>query len=283
MINRRTLPPQGPTTITLLVVIATLAVACGVNRVFPCDTDEECLREGTRGQCVAPEGYCAFADPQCDSQLRWDPTAGNELNNQCVKNSSLVTDAGLANACGGTTTLFAPPGQGCGPCGRGAWRCDGPDRVQCIGAPTHSVSVASNGTTTATSAHIGAPSNLAIDNNETTSWFSTGPEFGGGPTLFVWTAPGEGELCIETVALVGNGNHASEMLREGFGFGAVTVQLSSTSGQILWTESISLPSTPDPTRTFVPNGLMARTITLLLSQYENQDRGGFSELVVTAF
>lgn len=71
------------------LLIAALALAgCGDKLTFPCQDDSFCVRSGQTGRCLAgPSGvtrYCAFADSGCGSNLKWDPTAGEDLAGTCT-------------------------------------------------------------------------------------------------------------------------------------------------------------------------------------------------------
>jgi hypothetical protein len=50
---------------------------------FPCDTDEQCTRDGATGVCQA-SGYCSFPDESCDSNQRYGDLAPGELAGACV-------------------------------------------------------------------------------------------------------------------------------------------------------------------------------------------------------
>src|SRR5262245_131852 len=59
-----------------------------------CTTDEECERGSEAGVCLKATmeaKYCAFATTECESRLRWDASAGDNLGGQC-----LVTNVGCA-------------------------------------------------------------------------------------------------------------------------------------------------------------------------------------------
>lgn len=64
-------------------VAATLYAACLSPSRYPCDEDSQCEREGERGVCRDP-GWCAYADGECPSGLRYSPIASDDLASTCV-------------------------------------------------------------------------------------------------------------------------------------------------------------------------------------------------------
>lgn len=57
--------------------------ACLDVGAFACERDDQCALDGRGGQC-SPEGYCAFADPACESGLRYHGSAAADLAGDCV-------------------------------------------------------------------------------------------------------------------------------------------------------------------------------------------------------
>ena len=72
--------------------LAWLASGCGVNE-FICKAATDCIdTKGLFGRCV--QSHCAYSDPNCGSQFRWDDTAGPYAN-MCVPPDALKADAGV--------------------------------------------------------------------------------------------------------------------------------------------------------------------------------------------
>src|SRR5688572_18604105 len=100
-----------------IAFLASLGVACTKRNLRPCSTSDECdYRPG--GACVlnAPTGtsWCAFADAECPSGLRWgDATVGDDLGGTCVLSSP---DAAECSGAGCSDVDAALP-------------CDSPDRL----------------------------------------------------------------------------------------------------------------------------------------------------------
>ncbi len=183
-----------------------------------------------------------------------------------------------SNTCGGTTPLDDEPGAPCGICDSGVVMCDGPDATACIGEKLISTPIGHEGTVSASTVFNGFPPAFAIDGDDTTSWFSTGPE--GQPTQFEWRAPTT--ECFTSITIVSNDNNANPDFREEYGFGQVTVQILDDSDMPVWSETRNLTGTPDPTTTVEPAGVRGEAIRLLLTGHESPDCGGFSELRVVA-
>ncbi|MFW5921088.1 MAG: hypothetical protein ACOCUS_04555 [Polyangiales bacterium] len=167
----------------------------------------------------------------------------------------------------------------------GTWACDGPDALVCEGEPTLKVPVTHEGSVSASTEYSSTfgdtfEAELSVDGDQTTSWFSSGPEPGGVPTEYIWRAPDD--ECIASVTLVGNANHDNSDFREDFGFGQVTIQVRETDGTVVFSEVHNLPGTPDPDVVEMPDA-RGREVALLFLGHEADDCGGFSELTVEAW
>ncbi|MBI2169491.1 MAG: protein kinase [Actinobacteria bacterium] len=112
--------------------------------------------------------------------------------------------------------------------------------------------------------------NLSLDGDRSTSWFSAG----GGSARFGATL--SGATNITEITVVGNGAHPQ--FPTGFGFGAVTIEVY-LNDEVTFTETVSLPGTPDPNVTVRP-GAVGNAIVLNFTGGEAPDCGGFAELEV---
>lgn len=118
---------------------------------------------------------------------------------------------------------------------------------------------------------------LALDGDPATSWMAdVGAD--GDNSLFVWSAPGQ--ATISAVTIVGNGANTDETLRTGHGFESVTVNVIDGTGNQVFTQTVSLAGSPDPTVTVTPN-VAGANVALLFTGHEASDRAGFAELEVT--
>lgn len=60
-----------------------VGLAC-VPSTFPCERNDQCLRDGVAGACVQPYGACAFPDPECASGRRFGDLARDGLGGTCT-------------------------------------------------------------------------------------------------------------------------------------------------------------------------------------------------------
>ncbi len=134
------------------------------------------------------------------------------------------------------------------------------------------------GTVFASTIFDGFPKELSVDCDTATSWFSTGPEPGGVPTIYRWT--GARDDLITTIHIISNHDHPQ--FPTNFGFGSVTVLVRDAANQIVFQqENIPLPGTPDPDIVLHPN-VVGRVVELLFSGHEADNCGGIAELQIFA-
>ena len=219
-------------------------------------------------------------------------------NNIDTPDSRPLEVSATENECGGSEVLEATPGTSCGACGLGTYACDGTDAVVCEGAPDMVTSITASGQADASTTFDGFPAPLSADGDDTTAWFSTGPEDGGKPTEYTWELPiGSDPACIHAINVKGLATHAVEFFRTGFGFGQLTIQvfeLDSVSGQNGSGEELEEPvfsanadlsneaGQSDPDVMSETEGVLGRRVKLLFSGHESDECGGFTELDVQA-
>ena len=66
------------------VACVALAAGCQVTGTYHCMTDDQCARGSSAGFCET-SGYCSFTDSTCDTQRRYDSSAGSGLDSTCVE------------------------------------------------------------------------------------------------------------------------------------------------------------------------------------------------------
>ena len=98
-----------------LYSLAALLSACatsggGSKGVVACSDDASCSA-APGGRCLKADfpgspTYCAYADPSCQTMLRWDPNAGYGLKGTCVMESS--GDLGITDGAEHLDLLLAP-------------------------------------------------------------------------------------------------------------------------------------------------------------------------------
>jgi hypothetical protein len=266
----------------LIILTAATTVACtGTSRELSCIDDTVCLRDGVQGSCLTP-GFCAFDDGDCTSGMRWDTTAGDGLADDCVSAGGDPPDAGpgFENTCGGTMTLQAEPGTDCGVCDSGTWQCSGTESVACTGELSISRTIAFEGSVVASTEFSGSfEAELSVDGDLSSSWFSSGPENNGVPSIYTWT--GTRDDCFESISISGNAQHSNSSFRTDFGFGQATILILDASDDPVFSETVQLPGTPDPDRIVMP-GVMGRKVQIEFLGHESDDCGGFSELIINA-
>ncbi len=264
-----------PLAIAIAIALAAMLGSCTTfDRQLVCTGAEQCVRDGVQGSCVEP-GHCAFEDGSCDSGLRWDETASDVFAKTCVEADEIAE----RNACGGLTVLSTGPDEFCGLCNSGMTQCAGQEAVECMGEVNLEQGITQQGSVSA-SAEFGAEfvAIKSADLDESTSWFSSGPE--ATPTAYNWVGPRND--CITHIRVVGNGGHENPTFSMGeFGFGEATVQVLNASNDVVFSEAVDLSGTPDPTIDVDPNAV-GNQVRLLFSGHENPTCGGFGELYVTA-
>lgn len=270
--------PSGQTHIlallTLPIALAAMLGSCTTfDRGLVCTDTAQCLRDGVQGSCVEP-GHCAFEDGECASGLRWDESASDAFAKLCVK----ADDIEERNACGGLTVLSTGPGEFCGLCNSGMTECSGQEAVACMGEVNLEQGITQQGSVSASAEFDNDYLAIkAADLDESTSWFSSGPE--AGPTTYTWVGPRND--CFTHIKVVGNGGHENVTFQANYGFGEATVQVLNSSDEVVFSEVVDLSGTPDPTIDVDPNAV-GNQVKLLFSGHESNDCGGFGELYVTA-
>ena len=136
------------------------------------------------------------------------------------------------------------------------------------------------GSVQASTTFSGFPASLAVDEDDGSAWFSTGPEPGGVPTTYLWT--GAQDDFIAYIDILNNAFLADRSFRTGFGFGTVTVQVLDASGAVVYEATEDLAGTPDPDVYVTPN-VVGRSVRLLFLGHESVDCGGFSELEIGVY
>jgi hypothetical protein len=146
-------------------------------------------------------------------------------------------------------------------------------------AAPQKVDVTKEGTVAVSSTFSGAFSPaLAVDGNQSTSWFSKG-DADGATSTFTWR--GATDSMITRVSVIGNSRHANAAFRTGQGFNSSTVEVLDAAGTVVFTQAFSGPGSASPNLTATPN-VVGRSIRLRLTGHENPQCGGFSELTVEA-
>jgi len=73
------------------VIVAIVVALAGCSEVQPweCEDNTDCVRDEEQGTCTM-YNYCAYPDDTCaGTMLRYDDTAGDDLEDVCVGNEEL--------------------------------------------------------------------------------------------------------------------------------------------------------------------------------------------------
>ncbi|MBV1861704.1 MAG: hypothetical protein KUG77_25010 [Nannocystaceae bacterium] len=278
-----------------------LALGCLKEPAYQCQSDDVCLYEGFTGICDLATASCAYpsldcqglssiggwvnarglcvpapnnADPASSSTgesgggitsgstsgpgtsqpTTNDPTQDAESSNAVVTGAESTGDSAQDDSSGSEQTTEGSPG------------CD-----------ELSNNITAEGTVTASTSFDPYIASDSVDSSLATSWFSTGPEGGGGPSVYSWSTVTD--RCIERIEVDDNSMHESIEFRTGYGFGSAIVRVLRDD-LVVFEETVQLPGTPDGPFTVETGGLLGSRVLIELGGHENVDCGGFSELRV---
>ncbi len=232
--------------------------------------------------------------------VEYDPVTG-ELTVTCLEGQCRVTDpqGNSTDLTDGEQSEIAGFGQAPSPAhpiepaALAEWSQEFPEAqsiVEVIQAATptnsasqpggQSIDITSEGSVDASSVYSNDyPTNLAVDGDDTTSWFSAGSQVDGNYSFFRWT--GAQDDLITSVVVLSNKNHQDPNVRTGYGFASVTVQVLDSANIAVFEQNVTLDGTPDPD-VFVQPNVVGRTVILFFYGHEAPDCGGFSELQIVA-
>lgn len=277
----RRIPARGLSAGLALGVVA----GCLSIDPFLCQTDADCVFEGNPGICVQTNQSCVYVDPTCISQ--WSTADGS-----CV------------DAPGGTVDPSAGSSEGGEGGGTGATSVEPPstetgeDTLSVDDDGTSTSGDSDPGTTTGEPQPCAGPAVdltgmgavvaestfndsfqafLSVDDDLSTSWFSSGPESEGQPTHFTWDVLQP--VCISQVLVTGNGLHSNPGFQTNFGFENVILRIYDENDDIVFQHMQLLPDTPDPPVIVNPEVEGVR-LDLEFSGHEDNSCGGFSELEI---
>ena len=122
------------------------------------------------------------------------------------------------------------------------------------------------------------PTDLAVDLDPTTSWFSIGPHTSASVIEYTWSV--DGPVDIGAVVIVGNADNATADFRNNFGFGRVDIQILQ-DGAVVTAATYGLDGTPDPdVLAEFPAGTSGDAVRMRFSKPESLDCGGAGEILV---
>lgn len=247
---------------------------------FECQRDADCVHDGLGGTCLLTQGTCVYLDPACPS------TGYSTAEGRCVLGPPPSSNDGKGSGGPGSTSSPSGPHTSEGDDSEGSTGGAPPDTGD-EGPPATTGSsscagpmddITAQGVVEASSVYNDDfHAYLAVDSNYGSSWFSSGPEPGGLPSLFTWTVLEP--HCISEIHFTGNGLHQNPAYREDFGFGSMVVRVYDGSDTLLFQQMLALPGTPDPPVVAYPD-VEGVKVELELFDHESNDCGGFSELEI---
>lgn len=276
-----------------------LAGGCLEEPPFRCQTDEVCFLQGFSGTCDLATATCVYPSADCrginsvdgyvDGRGNCVPAPNNNVGpgptttspTTTGSESSGTTDDPTTSPPSTTdptddTTTTDTPIQGGSSSGEFDESSTGPDTTTGDGCQ-EMVDITDQGTVTATTVFNGFPAADAVDGAANTSWFSTGPEGDGGPSVFGWNTVTD--RCINRIEVDDNSAHSNPDFQTGYGFGSVVVRVVQDEA-VVFEDTVQLPGTPDGPFTVDTGGVIGSRVLLELNAHENEDCGGFSELRV---
>lgn len=265
---------------------------------FRCQSDEVCFLEGFAGTCDLATSSCVYPSADCrginsvegyvngkglcvpaptnnvgpSSTTASSSTTGDESSGTTATPTTASTTNDSADE-SSTTNMQVDDGSSSGSAGESSSGTATTGAQDC----QESLDITGEGSVTATTVFNGFPATNSVDGLITTSWFSTGPEGDGGPSVYGWNAAAD--RCITRIEVDDNSAHSNPDFRTGYGFGSVVVRVVQGE-RVVFEETVQLPGTPDGPFAVDTGGVIGSRVLLELNAHENTECGGFSELRV---
>ncbi len=270
---------------------------------FTCQSNAVCFVEGVSGECDVATNRCVYPTADC-------PTLYRDGEGNCVSapttegGSSMSSTAGTASA---TTSDASTTASSNSDSDSNATTDDSSEDTRDTADETTSTdptidpttdpttsddesssgvadcstlldNITSEGVVNASTVFNGYPPVEAVDGDLSSSWFSTGPEGGGAPSVYTWTSGVD--RCISRIFIADNAANANPDFQSGFGFDRATVRVVALNNDTKYEETFELPGTPDGDITADTEGVIGNRIIIELYDHENSSCGGFAELQV---
>ncbi|MGH1345818.1 MAG: hypothetical protein ACRBN8_29915 [Nannocystales bacterium] len=280
-----------------------LALGCLEEPAYQCQSNEACFYKGFAGVCDIATASCAYQSVDCQglsSIEGWVNASGLCVpapNN--AEPSTTTGDSGGGVGSGSTSSATMSQSTTANPTDptedeesssavvTGAESSGDPtqsessDSMETSGGADEcdglSDNITDQGMVTASTEFNGYPAPDSVDGSLSTSWFSTGPEGGGGPSVYSWSTVTD--RCINRIEVDDNSGHSDEGFRSGYGFATATVRVLQDD-LVVFEETVQLPGTPDGPFAVDTGGLLGSRVLIELGGHENEACGGFSELRV---
>ena len=270
------------------------ALGCLDEPPFVCESDAVCVLQGVQGTCDPATSRCVYRSVDCaglESSEGWVDGNGN-----CVpapsssvgpSPTSSTTDPSGANGTttapgtsttdDSTTSTTTPVDDESSSEGAAEESSSSDGMTSGEGCTTAPADITDQGTVMASSTFSGYSVMESVDGLLSTSWFSAGPEGGGGPSIYAWNTVTD--RCIERIEVDDNSMHDIEEFQTGYGFGSATVRIVQDD-LVVFEQLVELPGSPDGPFTIDTGGIVGSRVLLELGGHENAECGGFSELRV---
>jgi len=277
-----------------------LALGCLEEPAYQCQSNDACFYKGFAGVCDVATASCAYQSVDCQglsSIEGWVNARGLCVpapNN--AEPSSTTGDSGGGITSGSTSSVETSQPTTADPTDDGESTNGLITGAESSGSSVESESSGSDPTSGGSDGCEGLMDNLtdqgtvtastefgeyvagrSVDGSLSTSWFSTGPEGNGAPSVYSWSTVTD--RCINRIEVDDNSVHDTNEFRTGYGFATAVVRVLQDD-LVVFEETVQLPGTPDGPFTVETGGLLGSRVLLELGGHENEDCGGFSELRV---
>ena len=278
------------------LLLAALA-GCLEEPQFRCRTDGQCFLQGYAGTCDIASASCVYPSADCqginsvegfvDGQGNCVPapnaTGGTAPSSTTSGGASsettapATTDPVSTDPTDDSTSSGSEPPESSSTGGEASSMTDDATTGG-RGCSGQTQDLTAQGTVTASSTfNANFEKELSVDGRLDTSWFSQGPEGGGGPSVYSWSTVTD--RCIARIEVDDNSQHAQPSFRTGFGFESATVRVLQ-GNTVVFEETVLLPGTPDGAFAVDTGGVEGSRVILELSGHEDPTCGGFSEVRV---
>ncbi len=277
-----------------------LALGCLEEPAYQCQSNDACFYKGFAGVCDLATASCAYQSVDCQGLSSIEgwvnarglcvPAPNNAEPSSTTGDSGGGVTSGSTSSVGTSQPTTADPTDDAETSNgivTGAESSSGPVESESSSSGQTSGSsdgceglmqnVTDQGTVTASTEFNGYPAGDSVDGSLATSWFSTGPEGGGGPSVYSWSTVTD--RCINRIEVDDNAGNSNNDFRTGYGFASAVVRVLQDD-LVVFEETVQLPGTPDGPFAVETGGLLGSRVLIELVGHENESCGGFSELRV---
>lgn len=288
-----------------LLPLALALVGCLEEPAYQCQSDDACFYSGFAGICNLATASCAYQSVDCQglssiegwvnarglcvpapnnsepSSTTGDSGGGVTFGSTSSVGTSQQTTATTAvdpTEDAETTNGIVTGAESTGDSAEGESSGSEPTTGsfgECDGLTDN---LTGEGTVTASTTFNGDfPATASVDGLLSTSWFSSGPEGGGGPSVYGWSTVTD--RCINRIEVDDNSMHSNGSFQDEYGFNSAVIRVLRDD-IVVFEETVQLGASPDGPFAVETGGLLGSRVLLELDGHENTSCGGFSELRV---